>query len=193
MEPTPERLRRVSARLFAKQGLAGTSMREIARETGITQAAIYHHYQGKEELYLDAVRTLHREKLQSLSEVVELDVSPPEMLHQLVLRMLELMDADPDFRNIYHRELMEGDEERLREMADSVFIDGLAVLEPLMKQVAPTLDPTLTLMSVAGLVLHHLEVRRLIVLLPGDGESRAQLPVLAEHITALVLTGGQAQ
>ena len=63
MEPTPERLRRVSARLFAKQGLAGTSMREIARETGITQAAIYHHYQGKEELYLDAVRTLHREKL----------------------------------------------------------------------------------------------------------------------------------
>lgn len=189
MEPTPERLRRVSARLFAKQGLAGTSMREIARETGITQAAIYHHYQGKEELYLDAVRMLHKEKLQSLSEVVELDVSPPEKLHQLVLRMLELMDADADFRHIYYRELMEGDEERLREMADSVFIDGLAVLEPLMKQVAPKLDPTLTLMSVAGLVLHHLEVRRLIALLPGDGEGRARLTVLADHITALVLTG----
>ena len=113
MESTPERLRRVSARLFAKQGLAGTSMREIARETGITQAAIYHHFPSKEALYLDAVRTLCREKMQGLSDVLEQQAPPPEKLRQLVGRMLTLMDADPDFRHIYYREMMEGDEERL--------------------------------------------------------------------------------
>jgi AcrR family transcriptional regulator len=189
MEPTPERLLRVSAKLFAKQGLAGTSMREIARETGITQAAIYHHFPNKEALYLEAVRTLHREKMQSLSGVLELEAPPPEKLRQLVWRMLELMDADPDFRHVYYREMMEGDEERLRELVDSVFADFMDVMTPLMKAIAPHLDATLMMMSLAGLVFHHLEVRRLIPLLPGGSEAKSRLPVLAEHITALVLNG----
>jgi AcrR family transcriptional regulator len=189
MEPTPERLLRVSAKLFAKQGLAGTSMREIAREAGITQAAIYHHFPGKEELYLHAVRTLHREKLQGLSDVLMLQAPPPEKLRQLVLRMLELMDADPDFRHIYYREMMEGDEERLRELVDSVFADIMAALEPLMEEIAPHLDAQLTMMSLAGLVFHHLEVRKLIPLLPGGSDAKSRLPVLAEHISTLVLHG----
>jgi AcrR family transcriptional regulator len=189
MEPTPERLLRVSAKLFAKQGLAGTSMREIARETGITQAAIYHHFPNKEALYLEAVRTLYREKMQSLSDVLDLEAPPPEKLRQLVWRMLELMDADPDFRHVYYREMMEGDEERLRELVDSVFADFMDVMTPLMKAIAPHLDATLMMMSLAGLVFHHLEVRRLIPLLPGGSEAKSRLPVLAEHITALVLNG----
>ena len=189
MEPTPERLLRVSAKLFAKQGLAGTSMREIAREVGITQAAIYHHFPCKEDLYLDAVRTLHREKMQGLSDVLELRAPPPEKLRQLVLRMLELMDADPDFRHIFHREMMEGDEERLRELVDSVYTDIMAALEPLMKEIAPHLDAQLTMMSLSGLVFHHLEVRKLVPLLPGGSEEQSSLPVLAEHITTLLLNG----
>ena len=189
MEPTPERLLRVSATLFARQGLAGTSMREIARAAGVTQAAIYHHFPGKEALYLEAVRTLHREKMQSLSGVLELEAPPPEKLRQLVWRMLELMDADPDFRHIYYREMMEGDEERLRELVDGVFADIMEVMKPLMKEIAPHLDATLMMMSLAGLVFHHLEVRRLIPLLPGGSEARSRLPVLAEHITTLVLNG----
>lgn len=189
MEPTPDRLLRVSATLFAKQGLAGTSMREIARETGITQAAIYHHFPSKEALYLEAVRTLHREKMQSLSGVLELKAPPPEKLRQLVWRMLELMDADPDFRHIYYREMMEGDEERLRELVDSVFADIMDVMRPLMTEIAPHLDATLTMMSLSGLVFHHLEVRRLIPLLPGGSEAGSRLPVLAEHITTLLLNG----
>ena len=189
MEPTPERLLRVSETLFARQGLAGTSMREIARAAGVTQAAIYHHFPGKEALYLEAVRTLHREKMQSLSGVLELEAPPPEKLRQLVWRMLELMDADPDFRHIYYREMMEGDEERLRELVDGVFADIMEVMKPLMKEIAPHLDATLMMMSLAGLVFHHLEVRRLIPLLPGGSEARSRLPVLAEHITTLVLNG----
>ena len=70
-----------------------------------------------------------------------------------------------------------------------MFTDALAFLEPLMKQIAPQLDATLTVMSLAGLVLHHLEVRKLIPLVPGGSEAKASLPVLAEHITTLMLAG----
>ena len=188
-ETTPQRLRRVSAKLFAQQGLAGTSMREIAREAGITQAAIYHHFPCKEDLYVDAVRSLQQEKMQGVSDVLALDVPPAEKLRKLVLRMLELLDADPDFCDIYHREMMEGDEERLQETVDSVYTRIMGELEPLMQAIAPNLDPTLMVMSLSGMVFHHLEVRKLIPLLPGGSEEKNALPLLADHITALVLGG----
>ena len=188
-ETTPQRLRRVSAKLFAQQGLAGTSMREIAREAGITQAAIYHHFPCKEDLYVDAVRSLQQEKMQGVSDVLALDVPPTDKFRNLVLRMLELLDADPDFCDIYHREMMEGDEERLQETVDSVYTRIMGELEPLMKAIAPDLDPTLMVMSLSGMVFHHLEVRKLIPLLPGGSDAMNALPVLADHITAVVLGG----
>ncbi|MET8181207.1 TetR/AcrR family transcriptional regulator [Streptomyces sp. NPDC005336] len=36
--------------LFAEQGYAGTSMRDIARHLGMTSAALYYHFPAKEEL-----------------------------------------------------------------------------------------------------------------------------------------------
>lgn len=50
-----EILRRATS-LFAKQGFAGTSIRQIARACDITEAAIYRHYDSKLHLYEEAIR-----------------------------------------------------------------------------------------------------------------------------------------
>lgn len=42
--------------LFAKHGYAGTSIRQIARACGITEAAIYRHFQSKLHLYEEVIR-----------------------------------------------------------------------------------------------------------------------------------------
>jgi len=42
--------------LFAKGGYAGTSIRQIARSCGITEAAIYRHFDGKLNLYEEVIR-----------------------------------------------------------------------------------------------------------------------------------------
>jgi TetR/AcrR family transcriptional regulator len=118
-----------------------------------------------------------------------LQESPEEKLRLLVVQMLELLDADPDFRHIYFRELMEGDELRLKELADSVFAEIPEVLEQLLRELAPHLDSHLMMMSLAGLIFHHLEVRKLTPLLPDGNLHKTQLPVLADHITTLLLNG----
>lgn len=51
---TRSRVLGVAATLFAEEGFAGTSMRDIATALGITKAAIYYHFESKEQL-LDAV------------------------------------------------------------------------------------------------------------------------------------------
>ena len=44
------RLLTAAARVFAEKGYHPTSMRELARETGMSLAGIYHYVAGKDEL-----------------------------------------------------------------------------------------------------------------------------------------------
>ena len=189
MQDTPERLLRIAAKLIAEQGFAGVSMRQIAGKADITQAAIYHHFASKKDLYFTAVRYLHHEKIAGLTSIMQQQVSAEEKLRLLVKQMLELLDADPDFRHIYFRELMEGDESRLRELADSVFVEIPEILEELLHELAPHMDSHLMMMSLTGLILHHLEVRKLTPLLQDGSTEKTRLPLLAEHITTLLLNG----
>src|SRR5215472_13685991 len=61
---TSERIHRAALRLFATYGFAGTGIRKIADEAGITVASLYHYVGTKEEL-------LERMMYQSMSELLE--------------------------------------------------------------------------------------------------------------------------
>jgi AcrR family transcriptional regulator len=51
VESTRERILDVAERLFAQSGLAGTAVRDIAREAGLTAPSLYNHFDGKQALY----------------------------------------------------------------------------------------------------------------------------------------------
>jgi len=50
-EATRQRILDAAERLFAEHGLAGTAVRDIARECGLTAASLYNHFDGKRALY----------------------------------------------------------------------------------------------------------------------------------------------
>jgi AcrR family transcriptional regulator len=45
-----EAIYRSALRLFGERGLSGTGIREIAKEAGVSEAALYRHWKGKKEL-----------------------------------------------------------------------------------------------------------------------------------------------
>jgi AcrR family transcriptional regulator len=60
-----------AARHFEEKGYAGTSVDDIARELGVTKAAVYHYWGSKEELLTeiqDRALSLLREKLDRLDD-----------------------------------------------------------------------------------------------------------------------------
>lgn len=69
---TKERLRHVALRLFADQGFAATSVREIANQADVTVPAIYYHFDSKDGLLTDLVDGLVTDGEQAL---VELDAA----------------------------------------------------------------------------------------------------------------------
>jgi TetR/AcrR family transcriptional regulator len=72
---TAERILDAAEALFAEQGFAATSVREIAGEVGLTPASLYNHFSGKEALY-EAV--LERGVQPLLILLQELTTSEPE-------------------------------------------------------------------------------------------------------------------
>ncbi|MFK7895563.1 MAG: TetR/AcrR family transcriptional regulator [Myxococcota bacterium] len=50
-ETTRNRILDVAEALFASQGFAGTAVRDIAREAGLTAPSLYNHFVGKQALY----------------------------------------------------------------------------------------------------------------------------------------------
>lgn len=56
---TRERVLKAAVETFAKKGLAGTSVRDIARQARIRVSTLYHYYPSKEALYQEVQERVH--------------------------------------------------------------------------------------------------------------------------------------
>jgi AcrR family transcriptional regulator len=59
-EVTRERIMKAAQRLFAERGYDGTSIRAIVAKARVNQAAINYHFEGKDGLYREVLRTAFR-------------------------------------------------------------------------------------------------------------------------------------
>lgn len=53
---TDQRIKTAAVSLFARYGYAGTSIRDIARDAGITTASMYYFFESKEALLVEIIR-----------------------------------------------------------------------------------------------------------------------------------------
>jgi AcrR family transcriptional regulator len=58
---TREEILDVAYQLFERKGYDRTSVREIARSTGLSQGALLHHFSSKEELFVEVLRRRDRQ------------------------------------------------------------------------------------------------------------------------------------
>lgn len=92
--PTRERLLDAALRLFAERGFGDTTVRQIARAVGVTDAAIYAHFAGKQALF-DA---LMAEAGPPLLDRLEADLGalsdqhPADVIPQTFQRLVEAWD-----------------------------------------------------------------------------------------------------
>lgn len=189
MEPTQTKLLGISVELFAEQGFSGVSMRDIARAASITPAAIYHHFANKEALYFAAMEYLYADQTIELVSEASRESDPELQLAVTVRCLLEVFDEYAQFRRLYLRELLEGDQKRLKLLAEGVFVTLHEFLLELMAELAPHVDSHLMVLDLFGLITHHLEARKLSYQLSSGRPEHQQLPYLANHITALILNG----
>jgi AcrR family transcriptional regulator len=107
---TRQQILDASLRLFSERGFARTTVRDIARQAGITDAAIYYHFESKREL-LDAL-VEERGFLNSLQNLERLtaDLPLPETVIWMARGAINLMDENRDFLRLIIMEGLGGDD-----------------------------------------------------------------------------------
>lgn len=175
--------------LFAKYGYASVSMRDIAEAVGIKAPALYNHFKDKQSLYLEAVSHAFQNKADALSRVFSEGGTPEQRLVRFVECLCEILGKDPNFRRLLQREFLDGDEARLRVLAQDIFIDQFRAASELAKELNPTCDPHMLSLSISGLVLHHFELGPLRRFFPGSRAEHEDPHYIARHVVNLVLHG----
>jgi AcrR family transcriptional regulator len=97
-EATRQALLRSARELFGKQGYADTSIDEVARAAKVTKGALYHHYNGKQELFAAVYEQVKRE----VSERAATAFLEPDPWEDLCAGCQAMLDAhlDPAVRRI---------------------------------------------------------------------------------------------
>ncbi|HSP55979.1 MAG TPA: helix-turn-helix domain-containing protein [Dehalococcoidia bacterium] len=112
---TRQQILDASLRLFSERGFARTTVRDIARAAGITDAAIYYHFESKRDLLEALVE--ERGFLNSLQNLERLTADLP--LAETVIWMsrgaINLMDDNRDFLRLIIMEGLGGDDAALEQ------------------------------------------------------------------------------
>jgi TetR/AcrR family transcriptional regulator len=106
-ESTHERILDVAERLFASKGLAGTAVRDIARDAGLTAPSLYNHFDGKQALY-EAVLTRGVQPLFDLIAGLETAMPDDPRSGDLLDGIVDHFAERPDIAKLIQHESLTG-------------------------------------------------------------------------------------
>ena len=111
---------------FRSKGYAATTMQEVARAAGVTKAALYYHFDDKDDLFLTVLESQAR----GLQDAIGAAVSGGASLHD-VLRGVVAAYVDPSRANILAL-LQDASRHLPRERVRDILTADLAPLGPLI-------------------------------------------------------------
>jgi len=176
---------------FASAGFRGTTTREIAGRVGITEAALYRHFESKEALYAAIIaRKIDGSAPLAAHEAAAAAGNDREVFGGLARRMIERVEADPAFIRILHFTALEG-----HSLAEPFFASRiLRIREFLSGYIARRIregafrpvDPVIAARAFLGMVSDYINVR---VVFRQEDVYQQPVEQVIETFVSLFLTG----
>lgn len=147
-----ERLLDVSASLFARQGYAGTSMRDIAAAAGVQVGAIYHHFPSREALLVAVEQEAFRRMNETVDAATAGIIDPWVRLEAAATAHLEGVLGNREFIDVTTRELPEGRDPELADTLRKLRDDYESRFRTIVSELplAPHVDRTLFRLTLLG-------------------------------------------
>jgi len=82
----------IAAELFAEKGFKNTTVRDIADAAGILSGSLYHHFDSKESMVDEILRTFQEKLFGQYDQILAGDLDPLAKLEQAVLVSFEAID-----------------------------------------------------------------------------------------------------
>ena len=90
-----------AARLFAKKGYNGVSMREISEQSGVTKPTIYYYFGSKEGIYEELIDTGMQYVQSSFENIINIDVSAKAKLVLMTKTFFQIAIEAPEYSKFF--------------------------------------------------------------------------------------------
>lgn len=91
---TKAKIERAALMLFAEHGVDGVSTKQIAKQAGISEGAIYRHFSGKEDLARALILAIHGRLTDMIRLAAHNNDSLPEQVRFIVRHYCQIADDD---------------------------------------------------------------------------------------------------
>lgn len=174
--------------LFATKGYSGVSMREISKKVGTSAAALYYHFPDKQNLYLAVMEFVFADKVRGIAPSPDDNSPPSKQLEYFVAHFVGLLASDPCLRALLQRELLDGDEARLKLLVKRLFMGPFEAIATFAKSLSSKSDPHMLAVSMIGILLFHFETIPIREFLPSGHKKHNDVEVITNHVTQLLTT-----
>ncbi|MBN2798945.1 MAG: helix-turn-helix transcriptional regulator [Deltaproteobacteria bacterium] len=107
-EPIPRStFLRAAQGIFADAGFQGASMSAIAREAGVSKATLFHHFETKEDLYIEVLTAIASDLGRLVHEAVEDRGNFHERLDRLAEAIIRYLGGTPRAARLLLREFVD--------------------------------------------------------------------------------------
>ncbi|MGC3962906.1 MAG: TetR/AcrR family transcriptional regulator [Rhodocyclaceae bacterium] len=187
-----ERLLDATLSLIADQGVAATSIAQIAERAGVTPAMVHYYFKNRELLFDALVAERLATAIARVWSPVDLDTDPFEAVEGLVRRIAETARAVPQIPSLWLREVISDGGQLRQRVLRHLPTDKMQLLSELIAQgqregrINPRLDTRYMFMSVVGLIMMPLAVSNVFTHITGQS---IDIDALAEHAVSLLRNG----
>lgn len=106
-------------RVILRWGMKGATVRKIAQEAGVSLGALRHYFTTQDELLLFAMKLVKEGAEQRIREVKMRDLSPKEMVIQILLEILpvdeqRMAEMEVWFAFVFHQKYRESEAEEIQ-------------------------------------------------------------------------------
>jgi len=175
-----------SIQLFAEQGYEGVSMRNIAEAVNISAPGLYNHFKDKQSLYLEVISDSFENKSDLLKQAVSGNDKPIVRLERFVACLSGIFNDDPDFRRLMQRELLDGDEKRLHQLAKDVFSSSFQSIMKLLTEIKPDCDAHILTVIIVGMVQKPFEMNPLDRFFTGSKKKHNNPDYITRHVMIIL-------
>lgn len=133
--PKLETLLSAAAMTFATRGYSGTSMRDIAHDSGISLSGIYYYTRGKAALLYEIQSRTIDALLASAAQALDGVTNPREQLLRFVENHTAYMEEHPAFVRVLSHETAPGSADERREVVEMKRLQYVRVLRDILDRV----------------------------------------------------------
>ena len=153
-EHTRNEILQAAHALFNKQGYHGTSMRQIAKESGIALGGLYNHFASKEEVFQAIFLEFHpyRQVLPAIA------AAQGESIEQFICdaldQMIAAMQERPDFMNLMFIEVVEFKSQHTRQLLSVIMPQATPIILNTIesnRELLRTIPPLMLMRTFLGL------------------------------------------